>query len=217
VQRFNAVTGNLGECRGKHFGTRNAALGHVFAAAAAASEFRQGFFHEFAQVARHSRGLREDERWLGRRRGQQRDCVRCKSSEFLREQLDEGKIAIGVSANDQLASTGLRGLGEQGCCVRRGEFFLRLVGLPPKRFDLFEGFARLLRHVVNVCGKKAASLGERGVVASRGGDGTLSGDKFDAPSLANFFCLAQQDAGDLPSVADVGTAASSEIEISNIY
>ena len=53
-------------------------------------------------------------------------------------------------------------------------------------------------------------------MATGGGNGSLSAHELDAPSLANFFGFAQQDASYLPGPAYMRTAASREVEVVNV-
>ena len=78
--------------------------------------------------------------------------------------------------------------GGLGCC----EFFLRLLPLLAQRSNLVERFASLLRHVINMGREKCRGFGERREIPAGGGDGALSGDEFDAPSLTNFFYFSSR-------------------------
>ena len=85
-----------------------------------------------------------------------------------------------------------------------------------QRPDLVERFASLLRDIVDVGGKKRGGFGERNEVATRGGDSTLPGDEFNAPSLAYLFSFAKQDAGDLSGMGYMRAATGREIEIADV-
>ena len=103
----------LNSCR-DGVGIREATLGHVFAAAATASELSKSFFHERAHVEMLTGGLCEDYRRL--RRGSRKQCqsVRREACELLRKQLEEGHLAIGEGAHYQLATICFWGFGEDG-------------------------------------------------------------------------------------------------------
>ena len=171
-------------------GVRDAALCHVFAAAASAPQFRHRLFQQCCPCRRAAprivrRPAMVAAKWspAGRRRW-------TRAGQFLRQQFDEIQVAVGERAHDQLAAVGFRSFGQQRGSLGCGEFFLRLFALLAQRANFVERFAGLLRHVVDVGGKKRGGFGERGVVAARGGDGALSGDEFDAPSLSDFFDLS---------------------------
>ena len=54
------------------------------------------------------------------------------------------------------------------------------------------------------------------MVAAGGLDGALATDEFDPNSLPDFFGAAQQDGADLAGGANVGAAASGEIEVVDV-
>jgi len=93
---------------------------------------------------------------------------------------------------------------------------LRLLGLLAQDADFVERLAGLLGNVVDVGGKKSGGFGEGREIAAGGGDGALAGNEFDAVSLANFFGLAEEEAGDLSGVGDVGATAGSEVEVADV-
>ena len=102
----------------------------VFAAAAASTELGQSFFQELAHVVRLAGGLGEDQRGLRRVGGEQSDCGGL-TREFLRQQLDKIKLAIGKSPHDQFASIVLGRFGQQRISLRRSQFVLRVLALFP--------------------------------------------------------------------------------------
>ena len=160
-------------------------------------------------------GLGEDERGLRRARGEQGDGGGL-TREFLGEEFDVGEVAIGESAQDYFAAAGCRGLGQQGGGLGGGEIVEGLLVLFAQGFDFIERLAGLLGKVVDVGGKECGGGGEGGKIAAGGGDGAQAGNEFDAVSVANFFGFAQEEAGDLAGVGDVGSTARGEIEIVNV-
>jgi len=194
----------------------HAALGEVFAAAAASAEGSYGLFEEHRHVVGLARGLGEDQRRLRRFGGEQGDGCGRLASKFLGEEFDVGELAIGKGADDYFAAVGLWSLGEQGRGLRGGQVFLRLLALLAERLDLVERLADLLGDVVDVRGKERGSFGKSRKIATSSDDGALSGNELDPISLADFFELAQQHAGDLAGVGDVGATAGGEIEAADV-
>ena len=137
--------------------------------------------------------------------------------QLLRQQLDEVQVAVGEGAYDQLASIVVSGVSASSAAAcAAASSSCDCSRLLAERADFVERLAGLLRHVVDVGGEEGGGFGERGEVAAGGGYGALSGDEFDAPSLADFFGLAQQDAADLSGLVDVRAAAGAEIEVVDV-
>ena len=214
--RLNKGCGEGSERGFDSFGFRHPTLRHVFAAAAAATEFRHRLFHQRAHVEGLAGGLGEDQRRLRRCGGEQGDDVRREARQLLGKQLEEfmsrsenvrttslRPLVSGVSARSAAAWAAASSSCDCSRCLRSDS-------------DFVERFAGLLGDVVDVRGEKRGGFGERGEVAAGGGDGALSGDEFYAPSLADFFCLAQEDAADLSGLADVRAAAGAEVEVVDV-
>ena len=75
-------------------GIRRATLCHVAVASAARAQFLETLFHQRAHVIRQAGALRKDQRGLRAAASQQ--CYSLfEAYNLLRQQLDEGEIAIG--------------------------------------------------------------------------------------------------------------------------
>ena len=189
-------------------GGPDAALGDVFAAAAASIEYRHRLFHQSTHVEGLAGGLSEDHRRLRRCRGKQHEYIVREARQLLRQQFQRIHIAFGEGPDDEAAAIRFGSFSEQGRGLRDGEFFLSLLALLAEGANFVERFTGLLRDVVDVGREKSGGVGERGEVATGRGDGALSGNEFDTPSLTNSFGFAEKDAADLSSLIDVRASAS---------